>query len=124
MTPMSLMEYMAIPNKTDQGQPARYLYERRLDEGKLYFDFVPDDSTGSIVIAYLTPLEIVTATTDNWYVMEECFLALLYATAYAAALRFGRDPADYKAQRDEAIAVMQSMAPEESDVYFEPGDSY
>ena len=86
-TPLSQMthdEYWAIGDKTATGTPERYYYERGKEEGTLYLDNVPSDTTDVLEISYRR--RITTPTSDAVIDVEETWLrALKWALAIEIA---------------------------------------
>ena len=124
MSTMSLQEFQAISNKTNTGTPSRFYYERRRDTGKFYLDIIPSVTTDVVDIVYRQPMEVITASTQNFDLENYFFRALKYAVAVDIAPEFRVDAQtvrDLKELKGEAMAVVSSIHPENTDAYFQPG---
>lgn len=118
-------EYEANPTKNADGQPTAYYYERTLTDGTLYFDSEPTDVTQVARITYRSPFEDFDAAGDTIDFDPIWVRPLISALAYELCPRFGlgqRMP-EFKAMRDEALAIARNATPEVSDAYFQPGEA-
>jgi len=121
MRPMSRDEYDAISEKSGEGDPSRYLYEREWEYGTLYLDVVPSDLTKTIVFTYHRPLFDMDAGTEDVDFPQQWHLALVYLLAANMAPRYGIDPTPYRGLLEEARENANTFYPERVDCYFEPG---
>ena len=85
---MSRSEYLTIPNKTTQGRPSQYYYNRQV-EPQITLWPTPENSTDTLVYYYVQRIEDVDAlvnTTDAPYRFLPCMVAgLAYYTALKKA---------------------------------------
>jgi len=125
MKEMTLEEYMAIGNKTETGDPLKYYYERRRDEGKLYLNLVPSDTTKTIFFYYLRPIYDFDSNTDNPDFPQEWYEALKYQLALRLAPEYGVPVTpELKGLADRALGLVQTFHPERSVLYFQPNKEY
>ncbi len=85
---MSRSEYLTIPNKTTQGRPSQYYYNRQV-EPQITLWPTPENSTDTLVYYYVQRIEDVDAlvnTTDAPFRFLPCMVAgLAYYTALKKA---------------------------------------
>lgn len=84
LTPMTMEEYQEITDKTLNGTATRYYYEKRLSEGVVYLDLVPNTAlaaANTLEVVYRQPLEIITAGTNEFDFPKYWFRALKYNLA-------------------------------------------
>jgi hypothetical protein len=120
---MSWDRYQAIYDKDGTGTPQKYHYQRRDDTGKLYLDVVPD-TANSLIINYQQPLEIISATANNFDIDPSWYLALLYNVAYHCTGPFGIDynrTIEIKSKAVEAIKAVSDISPDDQDFCMRPG---
>ena len=125
---MTLQQYQAISNKTANGSPSRYYYEKRKETtGKLYFDREPSSSVASaykVSFVYRQPIEIITAGNQEFDFPNHCYRALEFQLALDLCPSFnikGDTFQEIRDLRNESLGLMNSFEPEETDVYFQPG---
>ena len=89
---------------------------------KFWLDHTPSDTTDTILLVSLMPLEDFDAQTDTIDAPPEYYRALKFKLALDLAPEFGVEPGpNLDRNASEALAACQSFAPEYSDLYFEPG---
>ena len=85
---MSRSEYLTVPNKTTQGRPSQYYYNRQV-EPQITLWPTPENSTDTLVYYYVQRIEDVDAlvnTTDAPFRFLPCMVAgLAYYTALKKA---------------------------------------
>lgn len=117
---MSLMDYENIPNKTNDGDPSRYLYEKGITNGTLFFDLEISNTTDIYLLTYLRPIEDFDAATDTPDYPQEWLrpLAGQLSMDWAA---FSRKPVTQEMRefRDQALAIAANVDPEDCVVFFE-----
>jgi hypothetical protein len=64
--PMAREEYFNLPNKTSPGTPVQYYYDPKLDTGRLYFWPTPNIVTDVVNYTFLSPLEDIDASSNNF----------------------------------------------------------
>lgn len=122
MQTIDVHAYEAIPNKTDQGDPVSIYYEASLLNGTLYTDSEPANVDEQLYITYLSPIEDFDSATDTPDYPQEYYSALVYelAVRLTAPFQLTLKP-ELKMLRDEAVAMAQSLYPENTTEYFQPG---
>lgn len=122
MTPFLLENYEALPSKTADGAPARYMYEAQLTNGVIYLDVEPSDVTNVIRVVYISPIEDFDAASDTPDYPQSWFRALCAQLTMDGCLWVGKEVTQgMKLARDEAVAIAKNEFPETTDIYFEPG---
>ena len=121
---MTLEEYQnSILNKSATGTPLQYYYEKRLDEGKIYFDVIPSASIiagYTISFVYRQPLEVIEANANEIDVEPSYWLALEFELSMWLAPKMGRAVSnEIINQHAKAIGMMSTFQPENSDVYYQ-----
>lgn len=124
LAPMLMEDWETITNKTDTGDPTRYYYERQWDAGYLYLDFVPSDTTKTLDITYLRPLQDIDSATDELDFPQQYYRVIKWGLANELIPDYG--VTGERAGRVErlaaqALATAATYYPEEADVYFQPG---
>jgi len=122
LTRMTEEEFQAIGDKTQTGTPSRFFYKRTYDDGTLFLDIIPNDTTDVLDILYLRPLYDLDLIGDDvdfpqhWYLALALNLAKFLAPRYGAKIsQLTLDNAAY------ALAKAQQFYPEDVNVWFEPG---
>ena len=123
LKPLNLQQYQAIANKSETGTPQKYYYEKRLTEGKLYLDRKPTASVVSaytISFIYRQPLEVISSNTNEFDIESSHYLMLELALSRWLAPKYGRAISnDIERQYAEAVAMVSTFQPENSDVFYE-----
>lgn len=122
IVPMTLMEYEeGIGNKTNDGDPSRYLYERGVTTGKLFFDLEISDTTDVYLLTYLRPIEDFDTGTDTPDYPQEYERPLVGQLAIDWATFAGKPVTqDMKDYRDQALAIAGNLGADENteEVFF------
>ena len=84
MTRLSRDAYFSLPNKTTQGYPTQYFYDRQRDTGTLYLWPAPDSAGGTVSFTYRRRIMDITNSTDDFDIPQEWSLAMV--TGLAALL--------------------------------------
>lgn len=129
LTPMSLSEYEALPDKTVTGMPTRIYYERGLTQGTIYLDCIPSDTTLTIPLVYLRPLNDLDEAdgSDSLDFAQEWFRPLKFNLAVDLYPEYPLCTADrlkiIAGLAQSTLAQANMFAPDNADpaVYFEPG---
>lgn len=122
LLPMLIEEYQAIGNKASTGDPSKYYYEKQLDAGYFYIDRVPSDITKTIVITHLRPIEDFNAGEDLPDFPQEWYRPLVLLLRNDLAPEYNKPVTqDMLLSAQQAVAMADAFAPEEEDVYFQPG---
>lgn len=81
MTPISRADYYRIPTRTTEGYPTQYYYDRQRDSGTLYVWPEPDDALYDLTITYRRRIMDMDASSDNFDLPQEWYMALVYGLA-------------------------------------------
>lgn len=121
LTPMTLMEYEeGLLKKNDDGDPTRFLYERGINNGTLYLDYEPTDTTDVYLLTYLRPIEDFDSATDTPDYPQEYEKLLVGQLMIDWATFTGRPVTqEMKLYRDEALQIAGHVDPENAEVFFE-----
>jgi len=121
MRSMTLEEYESIGDKSADGDPGAYYYERRTDTGKLYLDHKPSDTTKTIRLVYLQPIEDLDANANDLDFPVEYHLPIAHQIGVHVAPKFGIPlTQDHYAQAQASAQMVQTFEPPRSTVFFEP----
>ncbi len=119
---MTWDEYNSIYDKDATGTPQRYHYQKQDDKGKLYLDVVPD-TADYLMISYQQPLEIISATTNEFDCDPSWFMAMLFNVAYFCTGPFsvpGDKTADIKNKAIETMSAVDSSSPDDQGLNMRP----
>lgn len=122
LSPITLDEYEAIPDKDALGDPVEYYYEKQLSNGDVYFDSAIDDVTNTFKFVFLRPIEDFDSQDDTPDFPQEYYRLLSYQLAIdiSPSFKVSVTP-ELQALRDEALTIAQQLDPETSEAYFQPG---
>lgn len=81
MTRMSKQDYQWLPNKTTEGYPTQYMYDRQRDGGTLYVWPAPDSTGGTLKFTYRRRIMDMVASSDNFDLPQEWYMAVTYGLA-------------------------------------------
>lgn len=90
MSRMSREAYYALPNKTSEGYPTQYMYDRQRDSGTLYVWPAPDSTGGTIKFTYRRRIMDMDASADTFDLPQEWYMALVYGLADQLIPIYGR----------------------------------
>jgi hypothetical protein len=90
MERMSREDYYALPNKTTEGYPTTWFYDRQRDSGTLYVWPAPDSGTGTLKFTYRRRIMDMDAGTDNIDLPQEWYLAVVYGLAQLLSPIYGK----------------------------------
>lgn len=90
MTRLSKADYNAMPNKTSEGYPTQYMYDRQRDGGTFYVWPAPDATGGTIYLTYRRRIMDMDASSNSFDVPQEWYMALVYGLADQLAPVFGK----------------------------------
>jgi hypothetical protein len=122
---MTFREYGAIYDKSADGQPSRYYYEKRLSEGKLILDYVPSIAD-SLIIRYKQPLELIDSYVNEFDIDPAWHRAFLYNVAIDVCPFFDINVDDPKFKTvvtlgAQALTVVNSFSPNSDKLQMRPG---
>lgn len=121
MRRMTLEEYEGIGDKTADGDPGAFYYERRPDTGKLYLDIQPIDTSKTIRLVYLQPIENLDATANDLDFPVEYHLPIAHQLGIHVAPKFGIPlTQDHYTVAQGSAQMVQTFEPQRSLTYFEP----
>jgi hypothetical protein len=89
MCRMSREEYFCLPNKTTQGYPTQWYYDRQRQGGTLYVWPVPDATAGTLKFTYRRPIMDLDAGPNDFDIPQEWFDAVVYNLADRLAENYG-----------------------------------
>lgn len=113
MTRMSREDYFAMPNKTTEGYPTQWFYDRQRDGGTLYVWPAPDSTGGTLKFTYRRRVMDMDASTDNFDIPQEWYLAMVSGLAALLIPVYGRSGTpraqDIRQQAAEAYTAVKSF---------------
>lgn len=129
-TPLKIMlqkEYDFLPNKTSQnnyGDPTAIYYENQLGYSYLYTDVAgAQDVTKHIVLTFMEPVQDFVNSTDIPYYPQEWYRALCWGLAKECAPMFNSDWTPLMEDLFKtSLAISQKKDPENSAMFFNPGE--
>lgn len=89
MIPLSREDYRALPNKTTQGYPTQFYYQRARAGGTLYVWPAPDATAGTLKINARRLIMDMDASVDDVDLPQEWFEAIIYGLADRIAEDYG-----------------------------------
>lgn len=78
---MSREEYYALPDKTTEGYPTQWYYDRQRDSGTLYVWPAPDSTAGTLKFTYRRRIMDIDAGSDNFDAPVEWLEAIRFGLA-------------------------------------------
>lgn len=115
MTPLSREEYYALPNKTTQGYPTQWYYDRQRDTGTLYVWPAPDATGGTIKFTERRRIMDVDAGANDYDLPPEWEEAIVWNLAERLIGPYGKAGSD-EAKEVRRIAPVKYMAIKSWDV--------
>ena len=89
--PMSRVEYLAIPNKTQEGLPSKFYFNRQKTTQTITLWTVPENSTDDLIFYRLRRMQDVTAASETADLPYEWFEAFASGLAAKLAVKFAPD---------------------------------
>lgn len=130
MTPLSRAAYYRLPNRTTEGYPTQYFYDRQRDSGTLYLWPVPDDSDYDLTFTYRRRIMDMDAGADNFDLPPEWEEAIVWnlAERLINVYSMAGTPAamEVKAQAARTYAIVKDfdVAEGEGEISILPDDGY
>lgn len=122
MYPMSNETYEGITSKGDDADPAFYLYENALTNGRLQLDCEPSDVTKVVRLVFMAPAEDLDAVANDIAYPQEWLAAVSYGLAKRIAPKFIKPWGDdLESSYNEALSIARSSYATTSEDYFQPG---
>lgn len=90
MIQMSRQEYFSMPNKTAQGYPTQYYFDRQQATATLYVWQAPDSTGGTIKYTYRRVIDSIITAADTLDLPQEWYMAILYGLADQLIPHYGR----------------------------------
>lgn len=90
MLQMSRDEYFSMPNKTAQGYPTQYYFDRQRDTATFYVWQAPDATGGTIKYTYRRIIDSIISSADTMDLPQEWYLAIIYGLAKLLIPQYGR----------------------------------
>ncbi|MCP4997187.1 MAG: hypothetical protein GY933_00210 [Hyphomicrobiales bacterium] len=82
MSEMSREEYNALPNKTTEGYPTSWFYDRQRESGTLYVWPAPDSTAGTLKFTYRRTIMDMDASADAMDLPQEWYDAVINGLGY------------------------------------------
>ena len=123
LDPMTVSEWMALGDKDASGTPQKYYYEKKADELRFYLDKTPSDTTYTIFMVVLLPIEDFDTIADNPDFPREWYRALKWNLAQELLADYPSSENRQKiiaAMATQSLAMANSFEPENVVVYFQP----
>lgn len=98
MTRLSREEYYRLPNRTTEGYPTQWFYDRQRDGGTLYIWPEPDDALYDLTFTYRRRVMDIDAGTDNLDIPPEWQWAIVNNLAVLMIPVYGRGGSPEAAQ--------------------------
>lgn len=89
MFEMGREEYFALPNKTTEGYPTQWYYDRQRDGGRLYVWPAPDATAGTLKFTYRRVINDMDASANSLDLPQEWHEAVVYGLARKLMPRYG-----------------------------------
>lgn len=113
MNRLSREEYRALPNKTTQGYPTQFYYDRQRTGGTLYVWPAPDATAGTLKFTYRRIIMDMDAGANNIDLPQEWHDAIVYGLAYRLVGPYSMDgkpaAARLKAEAERSYQVVKSF---------------
>lgn len=110
---MSREDYYALPNKTTEGYPTQWYYDRQRDSGTLYVWPAPDATGGTLKFTYRRRVMDMDASGDSFDLPQEWYLAMVSGLAALLIPIYGKSgtprAADIRSQAGEAYASVKAF---------------
>ena len=91
ITPMARDEYLAIPNKTHEGLPSQYYFDRAITTPTITLWDTPENSTDSIIYYRMRALQDVGTATNTLDIPPRWFEALASGLAAKLSVKYAKD---------------------------------
>lgn len=109
MAEMSREDYFALPNKTTEGYPTQWFYDRQRDTGTLYIWPTADASLGTLKFTYRRVVMDMDAGSNNIDLPQEWIEAIVYNLADRLADDYGIDAPKVSAKAMAFYQVVRSF---------------
>lgn len=110
---LSREEYRAMPNKTTQGYPTQYYYDRQRDGGTLYVWPAPDATGGTLKFTYRRIIMDMDAGANNIDLPQEWHDAIVFGLASRLVGPYSMDgkpaAARVKAEAEAAYQIVKGF---------------
>jgi len=90
MWQMSRMEYYSMPNKTNQGYPTQYYYNRQRDTAQIFVWPAPDSTPSELRFTYRRVIQDIDEPNNNLDLPQEWYQALIYGLAVELIPQYGK----------------------------------
>ena len=123
---MTQREKDAISDKDQSGTPTKYYYEKRIDVGYLYFDYVASEAAEAL-INYKQPVEIISSVADEFDVDPSWYEAMVWNVALFSAPFFEIHAGSPKFETISAMAkatmeIINSFFPDNEPIQMRPSN--
>jgi len=107
---LSREDYYRIPNRTNEGFPTQWYFDRQRDSGTLYIWPEPDDALYDVTFTYRRRIMDMDAASDNFDLPQEWYHALVYNLALKLVPIYGKSGTPRAAEiRQEAADAYNSI---------------
>lgn len=89
MMELSREEYYAIPNKSQEGYPTQWYYDRQRNGGTLYLWPAADVTAGTLKFTYIRKIEDMDSNENDLDLPQEWYEAVIYGLADRMAEEYG-----------------------------------
>lgn len=87
---LSRPDYFSIPNKTVEGYPTQWFYDRQRDGGTIYVWPAPDSTAGTLKFTYRRRIMDMDASANNFDLPQEWYLAITHGLAVMLGPIYGK----------------------------------
>ena len=101
MFPLGREDYFDLPNKTVEGYPTQYYYDRQRAGGTLYVWPAPDATAGTLKFTYRRIIMDVDASADDLDLPQEWYEAIVYNLAK----KFGENAGVLGSQEGKSVVI-------------------
>jgi len=113
MTRLSREDYYRLPNRTTEGSPTQYFYDRQRDGGTLHVWPVPSDGDYDITFTYRRRVMDMDAASDSFDLPQEWYLAIVSGLAALFIPIYGKSGTpraqDIRQQAAEAYTAVKAF---------------
>ena len=119
---VTLDDFEEVGNKYSDADPLAAYFSPTLTNATLTFTSEPNDVTKVLRMWFRSPIEDMTATTDDFDIPQEFYRYLSAQLYIDCAPSYGVEVGPtIKLIRDEALAICRNAQPQELNLYFHPG---
>lgn len=123
MTKLERPDYFGLPNKSSDGTPTNFYYDRQKDEGFLYLWPTSDNAIDTVRFTVERPLEDLDTLPENVDFPKEWLLPLAFNLAYILSYRHSFPLAERRQLGADAMVLKEKLLGfdrEYGSVFFQP----